>query len=114
MVRPDTGRLLQPPFQHCAADALFAQPTHPYTQALLRAMPRVDLDTDEFLAIPGQAPTLAAMPPGCAFAPRCPSRQAQCEREHPVLQQVVGGATGHMVRCPVRLEQLRMNLETSL
>ncbi|MFK4443076.1 peptide/nickel transport system ATP-binding protein [Caballeronia udeis] len=95
-------------------NALFAQPTHPYTQALLRAMPRVDLDTDEFRAIPGQAPTLAAMPPGCAFAPRCPSRQPQCERDHPVLQHVPGGATGHMVRCPVRLEQLRMNLKTSL
>ena len=94
-------------------DALFARPTHPYTQALLRAMPRVDLDTDEFRGIAGQAPTLAAMLSGCAFAPRCPSRQAQCEHEHPALLPVPGGTAGHMVRCPVQLEQLRMNLETS-
>ncbi|MEM5386788.1 ABC transporter ATP-binding protein [Paraburkholderia phymatum] len=95
-------------------DALFARPTHPYTQALLRAMPRVDLDIDEFRGIPGQAPTLATMPSSCAFAARCPHRQARCEREHPDLLPVPGSASGHTVRCPVMLEQCRTNLDTSL
>jgi oligopeptide/dipeptide ABC transporter ATP-binding protein len=95
-------------------DALFAQPTHPYTQALLRAMPRVDRDIDEFQGIPGQAPTLATMPSGCAFAARCPHRQARCEREHPDLLPVPGSAAGHTVRCPVMLEKLRTNLDTSV
>ncbi|MFT4063489.1 ABC transporter ATP-binding protein [Paraburkholderia sp.] len=97
-------------------DALFARPTHPYTQALLRAMPRVDLDLDidEFQGIPGQAPTLATMPSGCAFAARCPHRQARCEREHPDLLPMPGNAPAHMVRCPVMVEQCRTNPDTSL
>ncbi len=94
-------------------DALFARPTHPYTRALLRAMPRVDLDIDELRGIPGQAPTLAAMPAGCAFAARCPHREARCEREHPDLLPVPGSATGHTVRCPVMLEPLRTKEEPS-
>lgn len=94
-------------------DALFARPTHPYTQALLRAMPRVDRDMEALQGIPGQAPTLAAMPSGCAFAARCPHRQARCEREHPELLPVPGSAAGHTVRCPVMVEQLGMNRETS-
>jgi peptide/nickel transport system ATP-binding protein len=94
-------------------DALFARPTHPYTQALLRAMPRVDVDMDAFQGIAGQAPSLAAMPSGCAFAARCPHRQAQCERDHPDLLPVPGSAPGHAVRCPVKLESIRTNGETS-
>jgi oligopeptide/dipeptide ABC transporter ATP-binding protein len=94
-------------------DALFARPTHPYTQALLRAMPRVDLDIDAFQGIPGQAPTLSTMPSGCAFAARCPHRQARCEHEHPDLLPVPGGARDHVARCPVALTQLRTKGETS-
>ncbi|WEY42315.1 ABC transporter ATP-binding protein [Paraburkholderia sp. SUR17] len=95
-------------------DALFARPTHPYTQALLRAMPRVDLDIDAFQGIPGQAPTLSTMPSGCAFAARCPHRQARCEHEHPDLLPVPGGARDHVARCPVALTPLRTKGETSL
>jgi peptide/nickel transport system ATP-binding protein len=95
-------------------DSLFARPTHPYTQALLRAMPRVDVDMGVLQAIAGQAPTLATMPSGCAFAERCPYRQASCERGHPDLLPVPGSAPGHSVRCPVRVEQSQTNSEMSL
>jgi len=90
-------------------DSLFTQPTHPYTEALLRAMPRVDR-VEELQAIPGQAPTLKTMPQGCAFAPRCPSREPECEVTHPVLQGIPGSSTSHLVRCPVRLRQLENNV----
>jgi oligopeptide/dipeptide ABC transporter ATP-binding protein len=99
-------------------DSLFARPVHPYTQALLRAMPRVDIDLDGFRAIPGRAPTLTAMPTGCAFAARCPSREPQCEREHPELVPVSEGNNTHMVRCPVQLRAqenvMRETMESSL
>ena len=88
-------------------DALFARPMHPYTQALLRAMPRVDIDSDNLQAIPGQVPAINAMPPGCSYAPRCPSREPQCESGRPGLLPVPGAGGRHQVRCPVRVEQLR-------
>src|SRR5690606_12711846 len=47
------------------AQALFAQPAHPYTEALLKAMPRVDTDTDSLEAIPGNVPAITDMPKGC-------------------------------------------------
>ena len=82
---------------------LFARPTHPYTEALLRAMPRVDVDGAELESIPGGVPAITAMPKGCAFAPRCRLKQARCETEHPALTHI--GST-HQVRCVVRAELL--------
>lgn len=61
---------------------LFRRPYHPYTRALLRSRPR--LDTDEPAEpIPGEPPNLAALPPGCPFAPRCPLVTPAC-REGPI------------------------------
>jgi oligopeptide/dipeptide ABC transporter ATP-binding protein len=45
-------------------------------------------------------PSIAAMPPGCAFAPRCPHRQPDCERERPALA-ALDGTGRHLSRCPV-------------
>ena len=81
---------------------LFASPTHPYTEALLRAMPRVDSDHESLEAIPGGVPAITARPAGCAFAPRCRLKEARCEVERPSLVDI---GTGHQVRCPVRVEQ---------
>lgn len=78
---------------------LFAHPTHPYTEALLRAMPRVDTDTDVLEPIAGSVPAITAMPTGCAYAARCPLRQSSCERQRPTLESV---GKGHQVRCLVR------------
>ena len=59
-------------------DELFARPTHPYTELLLRSIPRVDRDTGGLTTIAGQVPAIGAMPSGCRFAPRCPLRQPVC------------------------------------
>ena len=54
--------------------AFFARPTHPYSEALLAAMPRVDRPSEALAPIPGQVPTLPDMPPGCRYQSRCPLR----------------------------------------
>jgi peptide/nickel transport system ATP-binding protein len=85
-------------------EALFARPMHPYTEALLRAMPRADRSSDSLEPIPGSAPAVTAMPPGCAFAPRCPLKQPSCVEQRPQLAAI--GATSHLVRCPVRIAEV--------
>lgn len=82
-------------------NTLFARPTHPYTEALLRAMPRVDLDTAVLEPIPGSVPAITAMPRGCAYASRCPLREARCEAQAPTLEPI---SQDHQVRCVVRVE----------
>jgi oligopeptide/dipeptide ABC transporter ATP-binding protein len=84
---------------------IFARPLHPYTHALLQAMPRADRDNAGLAPIPGHVPGIAEMPPGCAYAPRCALRQAACVQSRPALHTAPGN-TSHRVRCPVRLEQL--------
>ena len=84
---------------------LFARPTHPYTEALLRAMPRVDLDSAVLEPIAGSVPSIMAMPKGCAYAARCPLREDRCEQNHPPLESLPGGQ--HQVRCIVRAEQIK-------
>ncbi len=56
---------------------LFDSPAHPYTEALLKPVP--DLDLDFLPSIEGQPPTLDNLPPGCSFAPRCPFVFDKCE-----------------------------------
>ena len=78
---------------------IFQSPAHPYTRGLLRAVP--DLRTDRarpLQTIEGTVPPLQAMPPGCAFEPRCEFRIADCVRELPPLVEV---AAKHWARCPV-------------
>lgn len=68
---------------------LFRQPAHPYTQALLRSIPRLDKASRQRLVpIKGQPPDLVALPPGCPFAPRCPKAQSRCHIETPILETV--------------------------
>jgi oligopeptide/dipeptide ABC transporter ATP-binding protein len=74
---------------------LFRSPVHPYTQALLRSIPRMNEQRERLTAIEGQPPDLAQLPPGCAFAPRCASRIARCSEAAPP-KLVVGDRT---VRC---------------
>ncbi len=68
------------------AEALYADPRHPYTRGLLRAVPRLDGDCAERLeSIEGQPPDLSALPAACAFAPRCPHVRARCLEAPPPL-----------------------------
>jgi len=69
-------------------------PRHPYTEGLLRAAPR--LTREKLVPIPGTVPSLDALPPGCAFAPRCPHRVAECDAAMPELRAV---NKNHEARC---------------
>jgi oligopeptide/dipeptide ABC transporter ATP-binding protein len=78
---------------------IFRTPAHPYTRGLLQAVPNLKTDRRRPLeAIEGTVPPLHAMPPGCAFEPRCAYRLPQCAQAFPPLEQV---APAHWARCPV-------------
>jgi oligopeptide/dipeptide ABC transporter ATP-binding protein len=78
---------------------IFHAPAHPYTRGLLQAVPTLRSDRTRPLAtIEGTVPGIAALPPGCAFEPRCAYGVADCRRELPPLMEV---APGHLARCPV-------------
>jgi oligopeptide/dipeptide ABC transporter ATP-binding protein len=62
---------------------VFRQPSHPYTQALIASVPRLDAKVEYLAAIDGQPPALDAMPSGCRFAPRCSYAEARCIQEYP-------------------------------
>ncbi len=82
-------------------EVLFSNPQHPYTELLLRAVPRVDRALESLSFIPGQVPTIDRMPPGCRFASRCYLRIDQCDRQDPELVPLPYDYN-HMVRCWVR------------
>jgi oligopeptide/dipeptide ABC transporter ATP-binding protein len=68
--------------------SLFASPSHPYTRALLREVPRIDAARRRFEPIRGEIPSPLDPPTGCHFHPRCPDAMPRCAREAPVLRQV--------------------------
>jgi oligopeptide/dipeptide ABC transporter ATP-binding protein len=67
---------------------LFEEPSHPYTAALLRALPRIDRPTDRLEPIAGFPPSPATRPTGCAFHPRCRFAAEICSRERPSLRTI--------------------------
>lgn len=72
---------------------IFNAPAHPYTAALLQAIPRIGDNRNRLTAIKGQPPDLSALPPGCAFAPRCPMAEARCLEQAPPEVSLAGGRT---------------------
>ena len=79
--------------------ALFATPRHPYTQGLIRSIPRIDLAATQHTrleAIPGTVPSLLNPPSGCRFAARCRHAMPACTTAEPPLREV---APGHKVAC---------------
>jgi peptide/nickel transport system ATP-binding protein len=84
-----------------AVDELFERPAHPYTEALLHAIPRADRTVIDLTAIPGQVPAIDQMPGGCCYASRCPLKLELCEAENAELAPLAG-ASRHAVRCWVR------------
>ena len=81
------GRLVET----ATAEALFESPRHPYTRGLLASVPRLTGDPNAALeSIPGAPPDLAALPPGCAFEPRCGFAGERCRAERPALEEPVG------------------------
>ncbi|WP_421995439.1 ABC transporter ATP-binding protein [Reyranella sp.] len=76
---------------------LYDRPLHPYTQALLSAIPRPDPGVRKTrMLLSGDVPSPFAPPPGCRFNTRCPFAQERCRREEPVLREAGGG---HHVAC---------------
>ncbi|ARE74746.1 ABC transporter ATP-binding protein [Streptomyces sp. NPDC059558] len=67
---------------------IYKAPAHPYTRGLLDSIPRLDQKGQELYAIKGLPPNLLAIPPGCAFNPRCPMAQAVCRTDVPPLYRV--------------------------
>jgi len=78
------------------AEEVFARANHPYTQALLAEVPRLDARARRFTAIAGEIPSPLNPPAGCHFHPRCPHAFARCKAEVPALRQV---APGHRSAC---------------
>ena len=67
---------------------IFNTPSHPYTEALLASVPKLEEDVDRLYAIEGQPPALHDLPPGCSFADRCPYVMDRCRDEYPPPFQV--------------------------
>ncbi len=87
-----------------AAD-VFQHPAHPYTRGLLHSVPTLRSDRAKPLdTIEGTVPPVSALPPGCAFEPRCDWRIASCATAMPPLVEV---AAGHFARCPVLAPEVR-------
>jgi peptide/nickel transport system ATP-binding protein len=82
------------------AKPFFRHPTHPYSEALLAAMPRVDRPSQALAPIPGQVPTLPDMPAGCRYQSRCALRIEKCTERPPL--NPLPGESDHRVRCWVR------------
>jgi oligopeptide transport system ATP-binding protein len=71
--------------------SLFRNPGHPYTEALLQSLPRMDLKGQQLTAIKGLPPSLANIPSGCPFHPRCPRAVDRCKQEVPEYRRLPGG-----------------------
>lgn len=83
-------------------DDVYYTPLHPYTNALLHSLPRMDRSPGTKLAsIEGMPPDLTELPNGCPFAPRCPFIQDKCRQENPSLTEVT---PGHNIACWVDIE----------
>jgi len=78
------------------SEEVYRNPRHPYTRALLRAIPRLRGPKEKLAYIPGQPPDLRAPPPGCRFHPRCPEAIEVCKKEEPPYYHFGGG---HVAAC---------------
>jgi peptide/nickel transport system ATP-binding protein len=86
------GRIVE----EAPVDEIFRRANHPYTQALLAEVPRLDARRQVFSAISGELPSPLDPPTGCHFHPRCPHAMPRCSVEAPVLREV---AAGQMSAC---------------
>ncbi len=85
-------------------DDVVEHPQHPYTQGLLNCRPRISQRDQRVEPIPGNVPDLAYLPPGCAFAPRCPHHQAVCDTG-PI--PLVETSPGYISRCLLHVDYRR-------
>jgi peptide/nickel transport system ATP-binding protein len=87
------------------AESVFSPPHHPYTEALLSAVPTVDGASPERIRLDGEIPSAADPPSGCVFHTRCPRKVGEiCETTEPPLAEA---EPGHAIRCHIPLAELR-------
>jgi peptide/nickel transport system ATP-binding protein len=86
------GRIIE----EAPAAEVFSRPNHPYTQALLEEVPRIDTKRRSFPFLKGELPSPLSPPAGCHFHPRCPHAMERCRVEAPVLKAV---APAHVSAC---------------
>ena len=85
-------------------ERLYENPTHPYTQGLMSAVPRLDDTAEKLITIPGNPPNMMLAPVGCPFSPRCQFSKATCSTEMPNLSKV--DENDHLRACHVAIEEL--------
>jgi peptide/nickel transport system ATP-binding protein len=93
------GRIVE----RAPAAELFARPQHPYTMALLSAVPEVGGARRELAPIEGEPPSAVHVPSGCRFHPRCPWRVERCLQESPQLRELL---PSHFAACLVAQDRL--------
>ncbi|MBL0385225.1 ABC transporter ATP-binding protein [Tumebacillus sp. ITR2] len=88
--------------EEATVESLFAEPKHPYTVGLLNSIPHADRKSERLPSIAGNVPSLAEMPVGCRFAPRCPVALEKCHSQNPELLTV---SESHACRCWLAQEE---------
>jgi oligopeptide/dipeptide ABC transporter ATP-binding protein len=96
--------------EQASVGRMFAEPTHPYTEALLRSIPRLGDPPGPLRAIAGSVPSAIAWPAGCRFHDRCVHAWSRCASEMPGVLAVAGGASA---RCHLVAEPARRQLATA-
>ena len=86
------GRIVE----HGSVRDIFNNPSHPYTEALLASVPKMDRDVERLFSIEGQPPPLHDLPVGCSFADRCPVVMDKCWEQYPDIKTV---SEGHISAC---------------
>jgi oligopeptide/dipeptide ABC transporter ATP-binding protein len=89
-----------------AAGDLYVEPLHPYTRALISAVPALGDRSGARIRLQGEPPNPSEMPPGCKFHPRCPLATERCRAERPILREVSSGrlsACHYAEEVPVRM-----------
>ena len=79
-----------------SVETIFKDPRHPYTQALMAAIPRLDMSVERLQTLPGSVPDLIDPPEGCRFHPRCPYAKVKCSEEVPTLDEWI---PEHKIAC---------------
>ena len=82
--------------ESASAQAIFEQPNHPYTQALLASEPQLKVQKRVFVPVKGEIPSPLHPPGGCHFHPRCPSAMPVCAQQRPVLRSI---SANHLSAC---------------
>ena len=88
--------------EYCDVETAFIAPKHPYLEALLESIPRLDADKERLDAIPGTVPELINPPTGCRFHPRCKYAKEACSKKEPQLIEI---EPGHISAC-LRVDEI--------